>query len=217
MEDDEYWELVTGLRQRIADQLETLSAADWDAPSLCEGWRVRDVAGHLSIIPTVTTRELVAAMPRAGFNLHRVNTLIARRYGSVEPAVIVARIRDHAHDRTTAKALDTADSLFDLVVHGQDMFLPLGQRFEVEADAAVAGLERVWSMGWPFRAGRRWGHVTLTATDGEWSAGHGPEIRGPAVALLLLLTGRVEAATPRLEGPGLRLSGPRRTRAARPR
>jgi uncharacterized protein (TIGR03083 family) len=203
MEDDAYWEIVTGLRRSVADQLETLSAADWDAPSLCEGWRVRDVAGHLSMVPTVTTVELLAAMPRGGFNLHRVNTLLARRYGSLEPAAIVARIREHALDRTTAKALNTADSLFDLVVHGQDMFRPLGQRFEVPADVAVAGLDRVWAMGWPFRARRRWGHLTLTATDGAWTVGTGPEVRGSAVTLLLLLTGRTEAAVGGLSGAGL--------------
>jgi uncharacterized protein (TIGR03083 family) len=203
MEDDEYWDIVARLRLGVADQLEPLSAADWDAPSLCEGWRVRDVAGHLSIIPTVTTAELVAAMPRAGFNLHRVNTLVARRYGSLDPAAIVTRIRAHAHDRTTAKALNTADSLFDLVVHGQDMFMPLGQRFEVQSDVAVAGLDRVWEMGWPFRARRRWGHLTLTATDGAWTVGTGPEVRGSAVSLLLLLTGRTEAALTGLSGSGL--------------
>jgi uncharacterized protein (TIGR03083 family) len=205
MEDDEYWDVVTRLRLGVADQLETLSTADWDAPSLCDGWRVRDVAGHLSIIPTITTAELVAAMPRTGFNLNRVNTLIARRYGSAEPAAILASIREHAHDRTTAKALNTADSLFDLVVHGQDMFRPLGQRFEVPADVAVAGLDRVWEMGWPFRASRRLGHVTLSATDAAWTRGSGPEVRGPAVALLLLLTGRAGAAADDLSGPGVDL------------
>ena len=205
MDDDQYWDIVARLRLGVADQLESLPAADWDAPSLCEGWRVRDVAGHVSIIPTVTTAELVAAMPRAGFNLHRVNTLIARRHGSAEPAAIVASIREHAHDRTTAKALNTADSLFDLVVHGQDMFRPLGQRFEVPGDVAAAGLDRVWEMGWPFRARRRFAHVSLSATDTAWTRGSGPEVRGPAVDLLLLLTGRALAASDALSGPGVDL------------
>ena len=112
-----------------------------------------------------------------------------------------------AHDRTTAKALNTADSLFDLVVHGLDMLMPLGRRFEVPADVAVAGLGRVWEMGWPFRARRRLGHPTLSATDATWARGSGPEVRGPAVALLLLLTGRTRAASGALVGPGVELVG----------
>ena len=41
----------------------------------------------------------------------------------------------------------------------------------------------------------------LTATDTDWTRGHGPEIAGPIGALLLLLTGR-EAALEQLTGEG---------------
>jgi uncharacterized protein (TIGR03083 family) len=205
MDEETYWSAVTELRLRIADHLDGLSPTDWDAASLCEGWRVRDVAGHLSLVPTVTLGEMLRVAPRAGFDPHRINTVLARRYGARDPAAIVARIREHADARRTAKGLDTADQLFDLVVHSQDIAVPLGSQLDVPTASAVAGLERVWSMGWPFRARKRWGHLTLRATDGAWSQGAGPEVTGPAVALLLLLTGRVQAARPALAGPGVDL------------
>jgi hypothetical protein len=41
----------------------------------------------------------------------------------------------------------------------------------------------------------------LIATDTEWSVGDGPEIRGPILAILLLLTGRTAGYTD-LAGPG---------------
>ena len=203
MDADAYWTAVAGLRLRLADLLETLAPEEWDHPSLCAGWRVRDVAGHLSLVPTITVREMAAAAPRAGFHPDRINTLLARRFGAAEPAAIVARIRDHAHDRTTAWALSTSNSLFDIEVHSQDIAVPLGRDFPVPPDDAVLGLDRVWEMGWPFRARRRFGHVALRATDAEWSVGDGPEVHGPALALLLLLTGRGATAAPSLEGPGL--------------
>jgi hypothetical protein len=59
-------------------------------------------------------------------------------------------------------------------------------------------------MGWPFWAKRRLRGLRLVATDTAWSAGEGAEVRGPAQALLLLLTGRTEAALPHLDGPGAR-------------
>lgn len=34
-------------RAEMADFLESLSAEQWEAPSLCAGWRVRDVAAHV--------------------------------------------------------------------------------------------------------------------------------------------------------------------------
>jgi hypothetical protein len=42
----------------------------------------------------------------------------------------------------------------------------------------------------------------LTATDADWSAGDGQEVRGPIDAILLLLTGR-NAALTRMTGAGV--------------
>jgi uncharacterized protein (TIGR03083 family) len=203
MLDDEYWSAVRTLRLGIADLLDTLEPAELDAPSLCHGWRVRDVAGHLSLVPTITAWEMMTVAPRARFNPNRINTVLATRYGSLPPARIVARLRDHAADRCTAKVLDTRNSLFDLVVHSQDLARPLDRDFPVPADYCRAGLDRVWEMGWPFHARRRLAGVTLTATDTEWTVGTGPQIAGPALALLLLSTGRCQAALDLLSGPGL--------------
>lgn len=200
--DERYWQSVETMRLRVADLLEDLSAEEWEAGSLCEHWRVRDVAGHVSLVPTITTWDLVAAGPRGGFNPNRINTVLAKRYGALPTAEIVARIRDHADARKTARSLDVRDSLFDIVVHSQDIAVPLGREFAVPAEVARAGLERVWAMGWPFRARKRLGGLTLRATDADWSVGSGPEVAGPALALLLLLTGR-SAMTGSLAGPGV--------------
>lgn len=202
MEDYDYWAAVRDMRLRVAEFLQMLSPAEWDAPSLCTDWRVRDVAGHLSMVSTVTTGEMLALAPRARFNPDRINTMLATRYGSRAEHEIIARIREHAEDRTTAKVLDTRNSLFDVIVHSQDMARPLGRDFPVPVDYARAGLDRVWAMGWPFRARRRYGGTTLCATDTEWTAGSGPELAGPAVALLMVITGRAAAITQSLHGPG---------------
>ncbi|MGH3508423.1 MAG: maleylpyruvate isomerase family mycothiol-dependent enzyme [Nocardioidaceae bacterium] len=202
LSDDAYWDAVTSMRVGVADFLAAIGAGEWDAASLCPGWRVRDVAGHLSLVPTITLREMAGVAPRAGFNPHRINTTLAIRYGSLEPATILARIRDHAADRRTARGLNTANGLFDLIVHSQDIALPLGQTFQVPVAYSIAGLERVWDMGWPFHARRRLGHLTLSATDGNWTVGTGPEVHGTALSLLLLLTGRTHVAAPSLHGPG---------------
>lgn len=49
--------------------------------------------------------------------------------------------------------------------------------------------------------------VTLVADDADLRLGSGPELRGPALALLMLLTGRRHALTD-LSGPGLALVSP---------
>jgi len=183
------------MRLEVADLLEQLTDVEWEHESLCAGWRVRDVAGHVALVPTITTWELVRAAPRGGFNPNRINTVLAKRYGELPPQTIVARIREHAGDRTTAKALNTRDSLFDVIVHSQDIARPLGRRVDVRPGYTRRGLDRVWEMGWPFKARQRYADARLRATDTDWARGEsGRLIEGPALELLLLLTGRDRSA-----------------------
>ena len=90
------------------------------------------------------------------------------------------------------------ETLIDIVVHGQDIAVPTGHPLEVGPTVAAAAASRVWD-GQLSRKGRRMAKVfrrlpyhghRLSATDIDWSVGEGPEIRGPVLALLLLLTGR---------------------------
>ena len=208
MGEDDYWDAVRDTRRRMADLLESMPPGEWEAPSLCDGWRIRDVAGHVASVPTVTTWDMVSAAPRARFDPNRINTTIAVRHGSLPPADLLALLRDHAGDRGSAKVLDARNALFDVIVHTQDVSVPLGRRFQVPVEHTRAGLQRVWEMGWPFRARRRFATVRLQATDADWEVGDGPEVVGPALALLLLLTGRTGAAAPSLEGPGVKALRP---------
>ena len=203
--DDDYWTAVRTLRLRVAGLLESLGPAEWEAESLCRGWRIRDVAGHLSLIPTITTWDLLAAAPRARFNPNTINTLLAVRHGAAPPPDIVARIREHAGARRTAFGLSTRDWLFDVIVHSQDIALPLSRRFEIAPEVTREGLRRVWDMGWPFNARRRLAGLKLRATDTAWTVGAGPEVSAPALSLLLVLTGRIQAAAATLSGPGVRI------------
>lgn len=201
--DNEYCDAVRTMRLAVADLLETLAPGEWDAPSLCAGWRVRDVAGHLSIVSTITTWQLIAAAPSGRFNPNRINTVIAVRNGARRADDLVASIRGHAADHTTARMLDTRDSLFDVIVHSQDIARPLGRELSVPVEWTRRGLDRVWEMGWPFRARRRLAGFTLRATDTDWTVGAGPEVSGDALSMLLLLTGRRDAVAHALQGAGV--------------
>ena len=46
--DAETWALVDDQRRRTIALLGSLSPADWDTPSLCSDWTVKDVVGHLA-------------------------------------------------------------------------------------------------------------------------------------------------------------------------
>jgi uncharacterized protein (TIGR03083 family) len=204
MEREECWAAIAGLRLGLADLLDQLSDVEWETPSLCQGWRVRDVAAHVAMTPQVPgVRAMVADAVRARGRFHRLNhDLAVRHAGSRSPARLVAELRQYATSRRLPAVTGYRNIVLDVVVHGQDIAIPLGRELPVPPEAATAAATRAWTMGWPFWARRRLRGLRLVATDVDWVAGYGDTLNGPIDALVLLLTGRTVAATPRLTGPG---------------
>jgi uncharacterized protein (TIGR03083 family) len=202
---DAVWAVVDAERSSLADLLEGLSEAQWAVPSLCAGWRVRDVAAHLALAHTGPVAA-AAGMVRARGSFDRMVCDTARRHAAVPPARLVAELRAMAGSRRRAPGVSQLEPMLDVLVHGQDIALPLGLPRAMPVAAAAAAATRVWTMGWPmsraFRARTRLRGLQLTATDVGWRAGEGRRVEGPIQAVLLLLTGRT-AALDRLSGPGL--------------
>jgi uncharacterized protein (TIGR03083 family) len=202
---DEAWQTIAEQRLALADVLAGLSDAEWDTPSLCAGWRVRDVAAHVAMAPLpMRTGAMLAAALRAHGSFHRLNHDLAVRHADTRPAAQLVRdLREHARSRRLPPVTNYRNIGFDVLVHTQDIAIPLGRDVAMPVGAARAAADRVWTMGWPFHAARRLSGLHLVATDTPWTAGAGTELSGPVEALLLLLTGRTTAAIPRLAGPGL--------------
>jgi uncharacterized protein (TIGR03083 family) len=205
MDRDDSWRVIAEQRMALAALLEPLTDAEWDTPSLAAGWRVRDVAAHVALAPQVPgIGSMIAEGVRARGSFHRLNHDLSVRHADTRPAErLVAELREHAASRRLPFVTNYRNILFDVLVHAQDIAIPLGRDLAMPRDAAAAGATRVWTMGWPFWAKRRLRGVRLVATDTDWSAGSGAEVAGPIDALLLLLTGRTGAAKPKLTGPGL--------------
>lgn len=206
MDRDAIWDAVHRERSALADLLETLRPEEWDHPTLCPGWAVRDVAAHVIASPQVGLADLVPALWRGRGDYNRALYLDARARGRRPVESILADYRRLDGSRRHPPGTTVREPLLDVLVHTQDIVLPLGRHHAMPPEAARTAADRVWSMPFPFRARRRLRGVTLTATDVDWRSGSGPEVRGAIDALLLLLTGRT-AALDRLEGPGLDVVG----------
>ena len=203
MDREAKWQVISQQRRVLADLLAELDDEQWEQPSLCAQWRIKDVAAHIALTPqSPGLPAIVAKAMLAGFDFDRLNHDLAVAHADRPSSELVDLLRDLADSRRRP-AITTVDNLlFDTLVHIQDVAIPLGRSVAMPADAARAGADRVWRMGWPFWAKRRLRGVRLTATDTTWSVGEGAEVRGPVQALLLVLTGRTEAALPHLDGPG---------------
>ncbi|GAA4879822.1 maleylpyruvate isomerase family mycothiol-dependent enzyme [Actinomycetospora straminea] len=205
MDVDAKWRMISEQRVVLADLAAALPAGDLDRPSLCGRWRVRDVVAHVAFTPrSPGLPRILAAAVRARGDFDEVNRVMAVGHADRLGAGVAAELRAVAPLRDKP-AITTLDNLvFDTLVHVQDVALPLGLEVTPPLDGLRAGAERVWRMGWPFWARRRLRGLQLVATDTSWVRGDGEPVHGSIRDLLLLLTGRTQAALPRLEGPGVR-------------
>ncbi|MFH8499008.1 maleylpyruvate isomerase family mycothiol-dependent enzyme [Streptomyces coeruleorubidus] len=193
LDTDELWQIVDQERTSLADLLEGLSSQEWEARTRCGDWRVRDVAAHLTIAARFSYGQVVREMLRARGNWNKMIHGSAVREGERPVTEIAADLRSIVGSRRLAPTTSPREPLIDLLVHGQDIALALGRTREMPRPAARDAADRVWTMRFPPRP---WPlpKARLVATDIEFTRGEGPEVRGPIAALLLLLTGRPEAA-----------------------
>lgn len=207
---DAVWAAIDDQRTRTADLLELLSAAQWDHRSLCTGWTVRQVAAHLTL-QQQRVRDVaafVAHHPRMlrsvtlNATIHDSAVLQARLLSSQE---IISRIRAMIGSRRHNAFVTPLETLTDILVHSQDIAIPLGLQLTMRPDPSTLAATRRWDTRgtWLARVNARLplDGYRLTATDNDWTRGQGPDIAGPIGALLLLLTGR-SAALEQLTGEG---------------
>ncbi|MEU8080116.1 maleylpyruvate isomerase family mycothiol-dependent enzyme [Catellatospora citrea] len=201
MNRDQVWQAIDAQRQVIADLLAQLSEDDWQQPSLCVGWTVRDVAAHLTL-QQLGLRDVLRELPHVRLRgMNRQILDMARRHAELPTAELVARIRAMIGSRRHNLGVTPLETLIDILVHSQDIAVPLGRRLAMDPSAAAAAATRVWALNWPFRARRRMAGFRLTATDTDWTMGEGAEVSAPMEAILLVLTGRL-TALPALSGTG---------------
>ncbi len=203
MDKDSGWRVINQERAALADLLERLTPEEWERPSLCEGWSVRDVAAHVIAAPELSVRQLVVAGWRARGNVNRAIHDEAERLARRPTEEIVADFRRLDWSRRPAPGLTYHEALLDILVHFQDIAIPLGRSHDMPLDAAACAADRARGrLGLMFGMKRKLAGYRLQATDTDWAAGKGALVRGPIAALLLLLTGR-PALVSSLEGDGV--------------
>ncbi|MDP0400357.1 maleylpyruvate isomerase family mycothiol-dependent enzyme [Tsukamurella strandjordii] len=195
------WPMVHAERRALIEFLGGVEESRWDTPSLCPGWTVRDVTAHQISTAKTTRLGFLRGMLAARFDFDRDNQNgVDRERGSA--ADMLAAFRAVVDATATPPApLDTR--LVESIVHGEDIRRPLGAVGEYPLWAVVRALElqarTSTSMG---GAKQHVAGLRINADDADVTLGDGPEVTGPALALLLALSGRTVALGD-LAGPGL--------------
>jgi len=193
---------VARLRRRFAERIESLDEVAWNAASWCAGWRVRDVLAHLVQGAEATPMSLARDLLRGGLRPDGAVSEAAMRLSDVPVPELCDRLRTAAEGGFALPGFPAAMGLGDVLVHSADALRPVG----LDVDAPPADAAPVLGAYW--RRGRMVVHAApqrrrrLVATDFHWARGSGPEVRGKAIDLVLLVANRRQVL-PCLEGPGL--------------
>src|SRR4051794_9128768 len=171
--------MATAERTDLADLLATLTPEQWSAPSLCEGWRVRDVVAHLMSFDDVSALGMVRRAIRG--RIVHINQVGVDELAGLSTDQLLDRFRARLRPQGLATTFAGWLALVDATIHHQDIRRPLGMPRQIPADRLRQVLDVTVCS--PELPGRRISRgVRLTPTDLDWSHGSGPEVTGPAEA-----------------------------------
>ncbi|MCU1536592.1 MAG: hypothetical protein JWP82_943 [Humibacillus sp.] len=174
----------------LADTLAGLPDEAWDAPSLCEGWRVREVVSHVTLPMHASTAAVAWGFVRSGFRWDRLADRRARLDGRRTPDELVAALRAPRMQAWTPPGGGATGALVHAVVHGLDITRALGLERRPPPDRLRLVLDGLTSPRSLAVLGADVTGVQLHATDLDWRHGEGRVVRAPAVDLALILAGR---------------------------
>lgn len=201
MNDSQMRQAVAAECTALAGLLDGAPARTWDAASLCEGWRVREVVAHMTMPARYDEQTFMAELERCGFDFTRLSNEVAARDAALPDGRLVANLRDGALHAWEPPGGGAHGAMTHAVVHSLDITLPLEEGRLCSDDVIRSILAGLTAEG-----KHQYFDIDITgrrfvADDLDWSFGGGKELRGPAGALAAALAGR---RAPGLAGEPLR-------------
>jgi uncharacterized protein (TIGR03083 family) len=181
--------------------LHSLSDEQWNAPSLCTQWRVRDVATHIVSYDELSTPTTVGTFIRGWLRINAVNAVALQRYRDLEPSAVIDLLARNLRPSGLPKGFGGGIALTDGTIHHQDIRRALNLPRTIPAHRLAPVLD--FALGAPtLPAKKNAKGLSLKATDIDWGSGQGQEVTGPGEALLMAIAGRPDPLD-ELSGPGL--------------
>jgi uncharacterized protein (TIGR03083 family) len=191
-------------RRQLRQLLEGLSPDQWQQPSLCAGWSVRDVVAHLvawdNVLLYRSRREHRAAGLRfsklylgSWCSMGQLNRRLARTTEGLTPEQLTRQFGADDDDVLSwlFDGSNPGAHLAEYVIHDQDIRLPLDLPREIPPDHLRVALDGVTKLpGVRISTLRRLRQARWQASDIDWGRGRGPVKSLPAAAVLMALAGR---------------------------
>src|SRR4051794_27289927 len=134
------WPTIAVERGALADDLSTLTEGQWATPSLCEGWTVHQLLGHMVATAHMTKPRFFGKFAASGFNFDKMASKEVAEQTRGGPAVTLAAMRD-ARDMTTCPPGPVDSWLGETLIHSEDIRRPLGSKHSYPPPAVVRVLD----------------------------------------------------------------------------
>ena len=181
---------IAAERRELAAILGGLPPESWDSPTLCAGWRVREVVAHITMPLRYPPPRFAFEMIRSRGNFNRMADRCARRDAAAPPAQLAAALRDNERNPWKPPGGGYQGALTHDVIHGLDITVALGLGRQVPAERlgiVLAGVTAAKSVRF---FGTDLDGIELRADDLDWSFGSGTPVSGSAQDLALVVCGR---------------------------
>ncbi|PFG31724.1 maleylpyruvate isomerase family mycothiol-dependent enzyme [Paramicrobacterium agarici] len=176
-------------RHRLIELAEQFGDDDWSAPSLCDGWRIREVVAHLTMPYRLRPLGYLVGMLRHGFKFDRFAQQDALGATSeLSDAELLKLWQSHADSRWQPPGGGPAGALSHELIHGLDVTVALGLP-NAPAERLALMLRAADDRNFTYFGVDLTG-VRLEADDADATVGHGSVIRLPVHLLVLVVTGR---------------------------
>jgi uncharacterized protein (TIGR03083 family) len=198
---DVLWPRIHAERAALLADLEKLSDDQWASPSLCAGWSVQQLVGHMVSTTKSSPKGFVTEMVKNKFSFTAMAEKTSRALSTGTPADTLARYRASV-DTTTVPPGPLESWLGEALIHGEDIRRPLGIKRTYSTDDLMTVANFYKGSNLLIGAKNRIKGLKLVATDYPWSAGSGPEVTGTLLSLLMAMVGRGDCLKD-LSGQGL--------------
>jgi uncharacterized protein (TIGR03083 family) len=186
----------------LAEVLERASEADWDTPSLCQGWRVREVVAHMTMPVRYDNDAFMKELSARDFDFTRLSNDVAARDAELPTDELLSNLRSDLLLSWEPPGGGLRGALNHSVIHGLDIGVPLAIARPQPDKAVRVVLDDLTVGGVHVHFGTIIDGRTLEATDSDWSYGSGPVLRGTEADLALMICGRT-LPSGRVEGDPL--------------
>ena len=113
-------------REEFASFLDGLTEEQWNSPTLCDQWRVREVAVHTVSYDELSTAGLVGRFLKGRLNTDRINAVGVADYADRAPEQITAMIRGNTEPHGLTAGFGGRIALTDGMIHQQDIRRSIG-------------------------------------------------------------------------------------------